>query len=149
MNTIFSDLSIFLIQHWPLAAAFVVALFIWIGFEFRLSFSGIPQLSVSTATILMNRSDAFVVDVRDFSSYEKGHITQAINIPIVDLNKGNGKLDAHKERPILLVCATGTQALAAANTLKKQGFQALSILKGGMNAWLQENLPIVKGLKVK
>ncbi len=149
MNNFFSELSLFLIQHWPLAAAFIIALFIWIGFEFRLSFSGIPQLNPSDATLFMNRRDVFIVDVRDFTSYEKGHITQAINIPIVDLNKGNGKLDAHKERPILLVCAQGNQALAAANTLKKQGFGELSILKGGMSAWLQESLPIVKGLKVK
>jgi len=149
MDNFFSDFSIFVIQHWPLVTAFVIALFVWLGFELRLSFSGIPQLTPSAATMLINRSEAFIVDVRDFSSFEKGHITQAINIPIVDLAKGHGKLDAHKERPILLVCAAGNQALQAANTLKKMGFGQLHILKGGMSAWLQESLPIVKGLKVK
>ena len=117
MNHFFSDFSLFVIQHGLLVGAFVIALFVWLGFEFRLSFSGIPQLAPSAATLLINRVEAFIVDVRDFTSFEKGHISQAINIPIVDLAKGNGKLDTHKERPILLVCATGNQALQAANTL--------------------------------
>lgn len=149
MDSFFSDLSVFVVQHWPLVAGFVIVLFVWIGFECRLVFSGIPQLSPTQATLLINREECFILDIRDFFSYEKGHLSCAINVPMVDLSKGHGSLEAHKERPILLICAQGNQALQAAKILHKQGFLRLNLLKGGMRAWLQDGLPVVKGLKSK
>jgi rhodanese-related sulfurtransferase len=147
MDNLFSEISVFVVQHWLLVAAFVLALFVWLGFEFRLSLSGIPQLTPNDASLLINREEAMVVDVRDFMHFGKGHIQGAINIPIVDLAKGHGKLDQHKEKPVLLVCAQGNQALQAATTLKKQGITRLNILKGGMQAWLQEGFPVSRGMK--
>lgn len=149
MDSFFSEFSLFVVQHWLLVAAFVIVLFVWIGFECRLVFSGIPQLTPAQATLLINRQECFIVDVRDFFSYEKGHVSNAINIPMVDLNKGHGTLEAHKDKPILLACAQGNQTLQAAKILRQKGFQHLHILKGGMRAWLQDGLPIVKGLKSK
>lgn len=144
---VYSELSLFIVQHEVLVGAFVLAVCVWLGFEFRLSFSGVPQLNPSQATLLINRQECFIVDVRDFFSYEKGHISQAINLPLVDLPKGHGSLEAHKDRPILLICAHGNQAAQAAHLLKKQGFKHLQLLKGGMRAWMEEGLPVVKGLK--
>lgn len=144
-----NEVMAFVVQHWLISGAFGLVALTWIAFECRLSFSGVPQLSPTEATLLINREECFVVDIQDFNGYDKGHIVNAINIPLVDLNKGHGVLEAHKERPVLLVCAQGQHVQQAASILKKQGFQNVQVLKGGMRAWLNENLPVVKGLKAK
>ena len=143
----YSEISLFLVHHWQLSLAFIVILGVWVGLELRYTFNGTPQLSPTQATLLINREEPVILDVRDISSFTKGHLPSAINIPIVDLPQGNAKLEQHKDRHILLVCAQGMQSGQAAQLLHKQGFQKLSILKGGMQNWLAEGMPMVKGHK--
>jgi rhodanese-related sulfurtransferase len=147
MNNFYSELSVFLIQHWQLSIAFVAVAGIWAGFELRYTFNGVPKLSPTQATLLINRQEAMIVDVRDNSNFAKGHLQGAINIPIVDLPQGNGRLDKNKDKEILIVCQQGMQSGQAAATLKKQGFTKISILKGGVQAWSAEHLPVVKGTR--
>ena len=147
MNTFYSDLSLFLIHHWQLSIAFLVVLGVWIGFELRFTFNGIPRLSPQGATLLINRESPIILDIRDNTRFAKNHIQGAMNIPIVDLPQGNGKLDQHKDKTILLVCEQGMQAGQAAQILQKQGHQKLAILKGGMQAWVADSLPVVKGAR--
>ena len=145
MNNFYSELSLFLIQHWWLSSAFIIVAGIWAGIELRYTFSGIPKLTPTQAVMLMNREEPIILDVRDFTHFDKSHLQGAINIPIVDLPQGNGKLDQNKSRKILLICEQGMQSGKATSILTKQGFTNLSILKGGFQAWLAEGLPVVKG----
>jgi len=147
MNNFYSTLSLFLIQHWWLSAAFIIVASIWAGMELRFTFNGIPRLAASAAVLLINRNNALILDVRDFNHFAKTHIQDALNIPIVDLPQGNGKLDQDKDRAILLVCEQGLQSSKAAQILLKQGLKHLSILKGGMQAWIADGMPVVKGTK--
>jgi rhodanese-related sulfurtransferase len=147
MNIPYHELSAFLIHHWQLSLAFIVILGIWIGLELRYTFNGVPQLTPPEATLLINREDPVILDVRDISHFTKNHIQGAINIPIVDLPQGHGKLEQHKEKKFLLVCQQGMQSGQAAQILHKQGFQHLVILKGGMQSWLADSMPVVKGNK--
>lgn len=147
MNNFYSDFSIFLIHHWQLSIAFLVVLGVWIGFELRFTFNGVSRLTPQTATLLINRESPVILDVRDNTHFAKSHLAGAINIPIVDLPQGHGKLEQHKEKTILLVCEQGMQAGQAAQILHKQGYTKLAILKGGMQAWLADNFPVVKGTR--
>lgn len=147
MNDLFSQLSVFLITHWQLSGAFIIVLGLLVGFEMRHIFNGIPQLTPQQATMLINRQEPMIVDVRDINHYMTSHIANALNIPFVDLPQGHGRLEQHKDKPILLVCAQGNQALQAAAILKKQGYQQINILKGGMQAWQSEGLPLAKRKK--
>lgn len=147
MTSFTNEFIPFLVQHWQLSLAFIAVLGFWLGFEMRYTFIGVPQLSPTEATMLINRQEPIIVDVRDNTNFAKGHIKGAINIPIVDLPQGNGRLDNHKEKDILIICNQGMQAGQAAKTLRKQGFTKLHILKGGMQAWNTENLPTAKGVR--
>lgn len=146
-NNFYSTLSLFFIQHWWLSSAFITVAGIWLGLELRYTFNGIPRLSASAAVLLINRNNPIILDVRDFTHFDKSHIADSLNIPLVDLPQGNGKLDQDKSRAILLVCEQGMQSGKAAQILLKQGLKNLSILQGGIQAWIKDGMPVVKGSK--
>jgi rhodanese-related sulfurtransferase len=80
-----------------------------------------------------------LLDVRDPSEWQVGHIDGAINIPEDALAERLGELD--RERPVVTVCRAGTRSADAAEWLRGQGFRAES-LDGGMLAWKWAGLPI-------
>jgi rhodanese-related sulfurtransferase len=100
------------------------------------------EVSPQAAVQLMNRDGAVVVDVRPQPDFRNGHIVGAINVPEASLAQENKALAPHRERPLLLYCATGMVSGRAGRALKKQGFSKLFALKGGVAAWQQENLPL-------
>ena len=52
-------------------------------------------------------------------------------------------LKLKKDRPVLLVCDNGARSGRAAGNLRKKGFEQVFSLKGGLQSWRQENLPVV------
>jgi rhodanese-related sulfurtransferase len=77
----------------------------------------------------------YVVDVRNQSSYQQGHIQQAINVPIEILFT-----DAAREpfpddgTPVVFVCANGHTSAMAASLYGTMGYNAYS-LRFGMIGW--------------
>ena len=62
-----------------------------------------------------------------------------------DLQKANfSALEKYKDKPIIVVCAMGMSAKKVAGNLSKDGFQQVSVLKGGMASWQNANLPVSK-----
>ena len=96
------------------------------------------------ATLLINREDATVLDVRDTDAYANAHILNARNIPVAQLNARIADLARHKARPLILVCENGQRSSGAAAILKQHGFENLVTLQGGFPAWKQAGLPIGK-----
>jgi rhodanese-related sulfurtransferase len=107
---------------------------------------GAGGASVSTleATLLINKQNAMVLDVRESAEYEKGHILGARNLPFADLDARAGDFDKHKVKPVIVVCGTGDRSGKAAAILHRQGFQKVSTLRGGIGAWRQAGLPLEK-----
>jgi rhodanese-related sulfurtransferase len=93
---------------------------------------------------LVNREDAVVLDVRDKKEFDQGHIPNALNIPYASLDSRVSELEAYKERPIVLACKMGQHAGPAGTSLRKQGFDNVSRLSGGIAEWRNQNLPVVK-----
>lgn len=75
-----------------------------------------------------------IIDVREFHEYQSGHIRDALNIPLGKLQYV-AKQDLKLEDHIVLVCLSGNRSKMAAKKLKKQGFQNLYNLTGGMSRW--------------
>ena len=132
----------FLINHWLLSS-------IWLGLFVLLvlteSARGGKALSPAQVTQLINKEDAKVVDIRARDEFNKGHLPNAINIPARDLEKRASELSAFKDKPVILICKSGTTAGASGALLAKQGFTKLSKLRGGITEWQGSNLPLVKG----
>lgn len=106
--------------------------------------AGGSQVNTLQATQMINREDALVLDVREPAEYEKGHILNARNIPLGELDQRANELSRWKAKRVIVSCATGTRSGAALAILKKHGFTNLVSLAGGLGAWQQAGLPVEK-----
>lgn len=102
------------------------------------------EISVAEAVQLINRRDAVVVDVRDSGEYAAGHIANARHIPEAQLADRLKELDKFKSRPIIVSCRSGSRAAGAVGVLAKNGFSEVFALRGGIAAWQQAGMPLVK-----
>lgn len=68
------------------------------------------------------------IDLREASQFKKLHITKFINIPYEQFIANPPKLS--KNKPIYLICYTGTKSLLLAKKLSASGYQAYSFIGG-------------------
>ena len=101
-------------------------------------------LSAAEATQLINRRNAVVIDLRPSADFAKGHLPSARQIEFADLQAKVGQLVKNKSNPVLLVCQTGQQSNKAARIVQDAGFAEVHVLEGGLNAWQQAGMPVVK-----
>ncbi|MCX7150342.1 MAG: rhodanese-like domain-containing protein [Rhodocyclales bacterium] len=102
----------------------------------------VARLTPAEATLMMNREDALVLDVRETGEWGSGHIPGARHITLAQLEKRLSELDKFKEKPIIVVCATGNRSSSACGQLKKHGFDKVFSLGGGVSSWIEANLPL-------
>ena len=100
------------------------------------------RIALAEAVRQVNQEHGQFVDVRPADQFKAGAIPQARNIPL-------DTLDAHinslaKDKPIVLVDAHGRDAPKAVAKLRKQGFDRVSCLDGGLSAWTEGGLPLKK-----
>lgn len=105
------------------------------------------ELGAVEATLKINREDAMVVDVRTADEYQRGHLPNARNIPLNDLKQRSQELRKGQPRPIILCCATGARSGGAVATLRKEGFDKVFSLAGGLAAWEKAGQPLARGRK--
>ncbi len=105
--------------------------------------AGGPWVSAQEATLLINREDAIVVDVRDSGEYGAGHILGAKSVPMKDL-ESSPDIAKRKDRPLIVYCESGQRSSQAAAVLRKAGFAKVFNLTGGLAAWRQAGLPTEK-----
>lgn len=101
-------------------------------------------LSAVDATLLINRDNAVIVDLRDATDFAAGHLAGARNIPFAELEKRSGELARFKAKPLILVCQSGTRSSKAVAQLSKAGFEKADSLGGGIAAWQKDGYPLVK-----
>ena len=101
-------------------------------------------VSPQGATLLINRSDAVVVDIRDLKEFNEGHIVGAINIPLANFDGRVTELEKYKTKPLIIACKMGQQSGIIGKRLSAKGFTDVQRLQGGMTEWLASNLPVVK-----
>lgn len=94
-----------------LPAAAVAAWFGWRFFKHRAAKARLPEL--------LSRG-AVVVDVRSAAEFAAGARPGSVNIPLGELGKRAGELDA--ARPVIVCCASGTRSALAATLLARRGF---------------------------
>ena len=107
--------------------------------------SGFKAVDPAGLTALINRQDALLVDVSAATDFEKGHIAGARNLPVSQFDPENKLLAKARELPVVLACRTGVGSADAARKLVKAGFKQVFWLDGGVAAWQQASLPLLKG----
>ena len=132
------------INHPLLAGGLVLMTFIVLGYEIRQRAALASAVAPNEAIRLVN-SGAVLVDLRSANQFKDGHIAGAKNLPGDQLAadpKAVGKLTA---KTVVLYCGDGATTAAAQRTLARAGVANVFSLRGGLAAWKQENLPVVKG----
>ena len=112
---------------------------------FKKGAGGVPNVGTSEAVTLINRQHALVIDVRTDTEFASGHILDAKHIPLDKLAERLGELNKYKDKPILVNCQRGGRSAKACEILRKAEFKQVHNLQGGLEAWLQAKLPVVKG----
>ncbi|MCF8179458.1 MAG: rhodanese-like domain-containing protein [Sulfuritalea sp.] len=107
-----------------------------------ISGGGAANLTPAQATLLMNREDALVLDVRETGEWDSGHIAGARHITLTQLEKRMSEIEKFKDRPVIICCASGNRSSSACGQLKKSGFEKVFSLNGGISGWLDANLPL-------
>lgn len=90
-------------------------------------------LSISDVTQALKEKNTVLLDVREVDEFTNGHIPQAINQPLSQLDQFKGDKNKH----YLVICQSGMRSQRATDVLTSQGYQAVNV-KGGMNAWTGE-----------
>jgi rhodanese-related sulfurtransferase len=103
---------------------------------------------------LASRPDLFVLDVQEWTEYERSHLPGAVVIPrgylefkiaqndlFPAVNRGRRP---RRDQPILVYCQLGSRSLLAAKTLQEMGYANVRSLQGGLKAWTDANLPVEK-----
>ncbi|MDU0356259.1 rhodanese-like domain-containing protein [Paraglaciecola aquimarina] len=135
----------FVTNHYILSGIFVALVVAIIYTTVASQLSSLKELSTHEATLLINKEDAYILDVRPAADFKKGHILGAQQIKAELITKADfSSLEKLKSKPIIVVCAMGMTAKRTASQMVKAGFENVSVLKGGMNAWQAASLPINK-----
>lgn len=86
---------------------------------------------------------AFILDVREPSEWEQGHIPEATLIPLGQLESRLNELP--KDQEIVVVCRSGNRSATGRDILLQAGFPQVTSMAGGMNDWTAQGLPTVDG----
>lgn len=137
----------FIGNHYLLCLALVIISFLLIQDLLESAFNKFEGLSPLLAVTKMNSSDTVIIDVREPHEYAKGHIEDAINIPVTKFSDQVNSLEKYKQQPVLVVCQTGNRAAPACKTLVQTDFKQVFNIVGGMQSWEDSNLPVVSTSK--
>jgi rhodanese-related sulfurtransferase len=107
--------------------------------------AGVPNISATEAVLLLNRSKPLILDVRNADEFAAGHIQGAKNIPVAELESRIKELAKFKDKPVLVHCQKGMRAKTACGILRAQQFSQLHNLQGGLDAWVEAKMPLIKG----
>ena len=105
---------------------------------------GATGLTPAEVVQLMNREKAVVVDVCGADEFAAGHVVNAKNLPLDELEAKLPGAVKNKATPVVLVCASGMRSKRAVAIAKKLGYENARSLNGGMGAWRAASLPVEK-----
>ena len=132
------------IGHHPyLEGATLLAAIAVLVFELRARVHAFAALSATQAVRLMNQG-ALVIDLRSKELYDAGHIVDARNVPVAELESQADALKKWRDKNVITYCDSGANGAGAARSLMKLGFTKVFNLQGGLNAWVKDNLPLAK-----
>jgi hydroxyacylglutathione hydrolase len=117
----------------------------WVAAGLPTEASGILSVDELAAALSAGGPDApLLIDVRQASEIESGHVPGAIPIGAADLPERLAGFP--RDRAIATICAGGFRASIAASLLKTAGFERVSAVAGGVSTWAAAGLPLEHGV---
>ena len=93
----------------------------------------VPQVSATELASRQRSNGLVVIDVRNDSEWNEGHIPDAIHIPLGQLAERVSEIPASEN--IVVHCQSGGRSSIAASVLQKLGRKHVANLTGGYEAW--------------
>ncbi len=93
------------------------------------------NISPEQAYKMMENEDVVIIDVREYFEYNSGHLENAINIPLDDLEEKINEID--KDKKIIVYCLSGNRAQIALEILAENGYDNIYTF-GGIKNWNYE-----------
>jgi hydroxyacylglutathione hydrolase len=102
------------------------------------------ELDVSSLEASLRSTDTFVLDVRNDSEWQEGHIptgagATVLHVPLASLEARIGEIPAGRD--VLVHCKAGGRSAIATSILASHGVRAVNV-KGGFDAWKAARLPV-------
>ena len=139
-----AHLGEFISHHWMLALALVVIVALLVMDAYKRKLLGFQDIKPQEAVRLINHEGAIPLDVREDKEFDEGHILNALHIPYGLIEKRLAELESYKNQPLIVYCRSGQRSAQASSVLRKQGFEHVYKLSGGMMAWRSADLPMIK-----
>ena len=121
--------------------------FVILGFilfnEYKTITQKFKNISPQDAVFLIN-NDAFILDVRESSELDQGVIKNSKHINFSSVQTSLDSIKKFSGTPTIVYCKSGARSATISNMLSKNSFQEVYSMKGGFEAWVSDNLPVVK-----
>ncbi len=88
---------------------------------------------LADAFTMIQHQAPLILDVRTKAEYQKGHLENAMLVPVEELQDRIGELDSHRGEDIFIYCATGYRSVVA----------AIYNLQYGIVDWQVREFPVV------
>jgi rhodanese-related sulfurtransferase len=85
--------------------------------------------------------DFLLVDTREDSEWEKGHIAGAIHLGKGVIERDIEQVAPNLDREIILYCGGGFRSALAADTLQKMGYTNVLSMSDGWRGWVEKGYP--------
>ena len=104
------------------------------------SYAGLPELPPDW--VAEHRSELTILDVRSAEEFEgpDGRIAGSQWIPLPELEARSGEIP--KDKPVVVVCHSGSRSALATQQLLKAGRDQVANLRGGLRIWGDEGYPL-------
>jgi rhodanese-related sulfurtransferase len=101
----------------------------------------VNSVEVNDFASLMKTNKLNILDVRKHSEFDSEHLEEAKHFPLDYINEHLNDLD--KDETYYLHCKGGYRSMAAVSILEKAGYKHLIDIKGGMDAILLSDIPVI------
>ena len=136
--------SEFFTNNIVLFAALGIIIALILRMEIKRAMSGFKTVTPAQAVQLINKEDALLVDIREDNELAQGSIRGAKHYALSVLKQRIDELKEYADKPIIAYCKMGNRSNEACTVLKQNNFSNVMSLKGGIEGWKNENLPVVK-----
>jgi molybdopterin/thiamine biosynthesis adenylyltransferase/rhodanese-related sulfurtransferase len=104
--------------------------------------SEIPEITPGETAALREAAPGIkLLDVREASEWEQGHIPDAVHISKSYLEQQCENALPDRDATVIAYCAGGIRSLFAAQTLRDMGYTDVRSMSGGFQAWKTQGLP--------
>jgi rhodanese-related sulfurtransferase len=134
----------FIVANWYLVLGLVVVLGLLLYDPISRRIYGIQSVPALQVPQLMSHEFAVVVDVCEPNEFQAGHVPGAVNVPLSKLSDKLGSLEKYKAKPVVVCCRSGNRSVKGAIALRRNGFEKVYNLSGGLLSWEKESLPVEK-----